>query len=90
MDTTTSLHISLPRALKTYVKKRISEKQYSNASDYVRSLIRDDQIRRDEDRLERMLIEGLGSGAATPMTKTKWGEIRREMRSGGRQRSRAV
>lgn len=90
MDTTTTLHISLPQALKRYVKKRISEKQYSNASDYVRSLIRDDQTRRDEDRLERMLIEGLGSGAATPMTKKKLKEIRDGVRRGERKRTRAV
>jgi len=72
------------------VKKRVNEKQYSNSSDYVRSLIRDDQARRDEDRLEQMLIEGLSSGAATPMTKKKWGTIRDEVRSGVRKRTRAV
>jgi antitoxin ParD1/3/4 len=89
MDTTT-LHVSLPQALKTYVKKRVQERQYSNASDYVRALIRADQVRQEEDRLERMLIEGIGSGAATPMTKKKWAALRAEVQRGKGTRAHTV
>jgi antitoxin ParD1/3/4 len=49
---TTTLHISLPDSLKKYVQERVAEKHYSNPSDYVRALIREDQKRHDEERLE--------------------------------------
>ncbi len=90
MDTTTTLHISLPKALKTYVKKRVGEKQYSNPSDYVRTLIREDQVRRDEELLERMLLEGLASGKGEPMTDEDWKAMRRSVRTGFSNRSRRV
>jgi antitoxin ParD1/3/4 len=59
---TTSLNISLPEALKEFVHERVAEKAYSNPSDYVRALIREDQRRRAEERLEQLLLEGIASG----------------------------
>ena len=52
---TTTLHISLPESLKEFVKERVTEQHYSNPSDYIRALIREDQKRRDEERLSRDL-----------------------------------
>jgi antitoxin ParD1/3/4 len=40
---TTSLNISLPEALKEHVQKRVAEGAFSNASDFVRALIRLDK-----------------------------------------------
>jgi antitoxin ParD1/3/4 len=59
---TATMNISLPDSLKEYVKKRMDEEHYSNASDYVRSLIREDQKQQDEKKLEQMLLEGVRSG----------------------------
>jgi len=52
---TTTLHISLPASLKDFVRERVKEQHYSNPSDYIRALIREDQKRRDEERLSRDL-----------------------------------
>ena len=65
---TTSLNISLPEALKEFVHERVAEKAYSNPSDYVRALIREDQRRRAEEKLEQLLLEGLESGPPQPVT----------------------
>jgi antitoxin ParD1/3/4 len=56
------MNISLPDSLKEYVKERAEEERYSTLSDYMRSLIREDMRRRDEQKLERMLLEGVRSG----------------------------
>ena len=40
---TTTLHISLPEALKEFALKRVEDGAYSNPSDYVRTLIRADR-----------------------------------------------
>jgi antitoxin ParD1/3/4 len=74
---TTSLNISLPEALKEFVHERVAEKAYSNPSDYIRTLIREDQKRRAEEKLEDLLLEGLASGEARPYD---FEEIRREVR----------
>jgi antitoxin ParD1/3/4 len=45
---TTTLHISLPDALKEFALKRVEEGAYSNPSDYVRTLIRADRERQQK------------------------------------------
>jgi antitoxin ParD1/3/4 len=76
---TTTLHISLPESLKEFVKERVTEQHYSNPSDYIRALIREDQKRRDEERLEQMLLEGLRSGPGKIMTPKEWEKLREKI-----------
>jgi antitoxin ParD1/3/4 len=57
---TTTLHISLPEALKEFALKRVEEGAYSNPSDYVRTLIRADRERQQKlEALRRDLQVGL-------------------------------
>ena len=71
----TTLNVSLPEPLKEYVQERVSEGIYSNPSDFVRSLIRDDMRQSAHRRLETLLIEGLNSGEPKPVD---WQAIREE------------
>ena len=79
MSTTTTLHISLPDSLKQFVKEQVAKGHYSNPSDYLRALIRAEQKRVAEKRLENMLLEGLASGpgvtAGTPEWEDFWKSI---------------
>ncbi len=43
-------------------------------------LVREDQKRKAQERLEELLLEGLNSGESTPMTEQDWEEIRAEVR----------
>jgi antitoxin ParD1/3/4 len=45
---TTALNISLPEALKEHVRKRVAEGGFSNASDFVRGLIRLDKEQQEK------------------------------------------
>jgi antitoxin ParD1/3/4 len=45
---TTTLNISLPEALKEHVQKRVAEGTFSNASDFVRALIRLDKEQQEK------------------------------------------
>lgn len=56
------MNISLPEALKRFVKERSKAANYSNPSDYVRSLIRDDQRRL---AAEKLLSQMVGKHMAT-------------------------
>jgi antitoxin ParD1/3/4 len=61
MMSNTTMNISLPEALREYVDERVAEGSFSNASDYVRALIREDRLKRAKASLEAKLLEGLAS-----------------------------
>jgi antitoxin ParD1/3/4 len=84
----TSLNISLPESLKEFVEDQVERGGYSTPSEYVRELIRVDQKRRAEERLEEMLLQGLKGGKATPMTKRDWEALRKRVLEGREQRLR--
>jgi antitoxin ParD1/3/4 len=55
----------------------IAAGRYSSTSEYVRELIRADEKRKAEERLEALLLEGL-LGAETELTPADWTQIRQE------------
>ena len=77
-----SLNISLPEPLKEFVDGQIAAGRYSSVSEYVRELIRADEKRKAEERLETLLLEGLLlealQSAETELTPADWSEIRQE------------
>jgi len=73
----TSMNISLPQELKTYIEQQ-TRTGYSTPSEYVRELIRGDQKRRAQERLDVRLLEGLGSGEPLPATPAFWAELKRD------------
>ena len=73
-----TMNISLPDQLKDFVDEQIGSGRYSSVSEYMRELIRDDERRKAQDKLEAMLLEGLQSGEPTEMTRQDWADIRRE------------
>ncbi len=75
-----SINISLPDAMRTYVEEQVASGGYSTVSEYFRELIRQDQKRKANERLESMLLKGLDSGTATPMSDRDWSEIRQTLR----------
>lgn len=59
MATTTTMNISLPDTMKTFVEERLTSDGYGTASEYVRELIREDQKKRGEEQLEKLLLSRL-------------------------------
>ena len=58
-----TMNVSLPDPMKEWVEKQARTGRYSNASDYVRDLIRRDQERTAAlAELQRLITEGLESG----------------------------
>jgi antitoxin ParD1/3/4 len=58
-----TMNVSLPDPMKSWVERQAADGQYSNASDYVRHLIRRDQERGEAlAQLQNAITEGLGSG----------------------------
>jgi antitoxin ParD1/3/4 len=76
MDT---MNIALPESMKQFVQERVSAGGYSSASEYIRELIRADQKRRLEERIDTLILEGLDSGEPIPVTKEYWEAKKRRL-----------
>jgi antitoxin ParD1/3/4 len=73
----TTMNISLPDPLKAFVDSQIASGRYGSVSEYVRDLIREDEKRKAEERLEALLLEGLQS-ERTSLTRGDFEDIRRD------------
>jgi antitoxin ParD1/3/4 len=71
-----SINISLPEEMRIYIEEQVASGGYSTTSEYIRQLIRQDRQQKAEKQLEQLLLEGLNSGEATPMSAKDWAEIR--------------
>ena len=61
-----TMNVSLPDPMKHWVEAQTQTGRYSNASDYVRDLIRRDQERATKiAQIQNLVNEGLESGAST-------------------------
>ncbi len=75
-----TLNISLPEGMKIFVEEQVKEgESYTSASDYIRALIREDQKRKAEARLEALLLEGLDSGEPIKVDAAWWKQKRRDL-----------
>ena len=61
-----TMNVSLPDPMKDWVEAQAKTGRYSNASDYVRDLIRRDQVRSDKSAaMQRFVDDGLKSGVGS-------------------------
>jgi antitoxin ParD1/3/4 len=74
-----TMNIALPESMKHFVQERVNEGGYSSVSEYVRELIRADQKRNAEERIDALLIEGLGSGDPITITPEYWENKKRQL-----------
>ncbi|NOT47760.1 MAG: type II toxin-antitoxin system ParD family antitoxin [Acidobacteria bacterium] len=74
---TTTMNISLPESMRVFVEDTLTDDGYGSVSEYVRDLIRADQKRRNEKRLESLLLERLRSDNDVTFTMD---DVRAEMR----------
>ena len=75
----TTVTISLPESLKTFIDEQLATKGYGNVSEYFRSLLREAKDREDEARLEVLLVEGLATGGDDiPLSRQFWKDLKAE------------
>ncbi len=74
-----TLNIVLPESVRSFVQQRIAEGRYQDVSEYIQELIRADQSRQANVRLESELIQGLASGTPIEMTPEDWERRKRSL-----------
>ena len=75
-----TMKISLPETLKSFVDQQVRSRGYSSSSEYVRELIRKDQ---DRQHLRGLLLEGAASPSAVTADAAYFGQLRHRVREAG-------
>ncbi len=73
---TATINISIPDTMKAEVEEIIASEGYGNTSEFFRDLVRDYLKKRQEQKLEAMLIEAVENGNFTKLTKADFEEIK--------------
>ena len=73
----TTMNVSLPDGLKSFVDEQVATRGYSTSSEYVRELIRNDQER---ERLRGLLLDGAASAPTAPVDDAYCDTLRRRVR----------
>lgn len=58
--------------MKVFVDQQIEKSGYSSSSEYMRDLIRQDQVKQAKQQLAELIQEGLESGPAVPADAGYW------------------
>lgn len=74
----TTMNISLPDTLKSFVDEQVSQRGYGTSSEYVRELIRKDQ---DRQHLRGLLLAGASSTPAAPADTDYFESLRARVRN---------
>ena len=79
MQTISTMNISLPDALKSFVDVQVTHRGYGTSSEYVRELIRKDQ---QVQQLRALLLAGAQSPAQKAVTPAYFEALRQKVTSG--------
>jgi antitoxin ParD1/3/4 len=72
-----TMNISLPDTLRSFVDEQVAGRGYGSSSEYVRALIRDD---RDRQHLRGLLLEGASSAPTEPVDGRYFDHLRERLR----------
>jgi len=77
----TTMNISLPDSLKSFVDEQVASRGYGTSSEYLRELIRRDQ---DRARLRALMLEGAASPAGNAADVAYFDALQARVRRGAR------
>ncbi|NDZ14889.1 hypothetical protein C7T35_04750 [Variovorax sp. WS11] len=81
-----TMNVSLPEAMKSFVDEQVVERGYGTSSEYVRELIRKDQQRL---QLRSLLLQGGLSAPAAAADDAYFDGLRKRVRDAGKKAARA-
>jgi antitoxin ParD1/3/4 len=74
-----TMNISLPDPLREFVEQEVNAGGYMSVSEYFRELLRDQQRRRAQEKLEALILEGVHSGEAVEVTPDYWTSLKADV-----------
>ena len=79
-----TMNISLPDTLKSFVDEQVGQRGYGTSSEYVRELIREDH---DRQHLRNLLLNGASSKSTAPVASAYFTALRERVLSGTKPKS---
>ena len=79
--TTTTMNVSLPASMREFIDAQLEAGGYSTTSEYLRELVRADQIKKAEAQLRDLLMVGLNSGPSMPTDSAFFDNLEAKVRS---------
>ncbi len=76
-----TMNISLPDALKSFVDEQVAKRGHATQQEYVRELIRADQ---DRERLRKLLLDGAASKSTAAVDESYFSGLRNRVRQAKR------
>lgn len=76
-----TMNISLPDTMKSFVDEQVSQRGYGTSSEYLRELIRRDQ---DRQHLRGLLLAGAASPSVQEATPAYFDALRQQIQAAGR------
>lgn len=73
-----TITISMPESLRKFVDTQMKRKGFGNVSEYFRALVREQQAKEADSRLEALLLEGLESGEDIKVSPEFWKDLKAE------------
>ncbi len=77
IDCMSTMNISLPDSLRSFVDEQVTSRGFGTSSEYVRELIRKDQ---DRQHLRGLLLEGAASSPVSPVNADYFEGLRKRVR----------
>ncbi len=74
-----TIHLTLSQDMQDFVHAETAKGQYGSTDEYIQSLIREERKRKEQAHLEKLLLDGLNSGPAQPMTDNDWDELKQHV-----------
>ena len=71
--------ITIPEEVQLVVDAEVREGGYTDATEYLTRLVRQDQKRRAKQELEAFVLEGIDSGDPMEMTAQAWRDLRLDL-----------
>jgi len=67
-----TLSLAIPESMTEYIDARVATGGYGNRSEYIRELVRKDQLEQSKSRLRSLIEEGITSGPPVADTDEDW------------------
>ena len=80
----TDVVVRLSDDAQSFVEEQVASRQFSSASEFIKSLVEEAQRRATVERVDQLLLEGLASGPSEEATSEWWTKTREEQKQNRR------
>jgi antitoxin ParD1/3/4 len=77
----TTIQLPLSESLSAFANEQAASQGYGSAAEYIAALVKAEQKKKAKEKLEALLLEGLNSGPAKPMTDADWEALRQRVKA---------